>query len=83
MEGPRMSPGISNKILTTADVQKEMRPAFRLFRHFQVASLAALKQLQQEIFAHSQTEAEKVKIQNKHFNFLSLMRDEFKRREGT
>jgi len=40
------------------------------------------KQLQQEIFAHSQTEAEKLKIQNKHSNFLSLMRDEFKRREG-
>ncbi len=78
-----MSPSISNKIFATADVQKVMKPAFRFFRHFQVTSLAVLKQLQQEICAYSQTEAEKLKIQNKHSNFLSLMRDEFKGREGT
>ena len=77
-----MSADISNKILATADVEKVMKPAFRFFHHFQVASPAALKQQQQEICNHSQTEAEKLKIQNKHSNFLSLMRNEFKRREG-
>ncbi|MHC4530771.1 MAG: hypothetical protein ACYSXD_04305 [Planctomycetota bacterium] len=77
-----MSADINNKIFARADVEKEMRPVFRLFRHFQVTSPAALKQQQQEICGHGQTEAEKLKIQNKHFNFLSLMRDEFKRREG-
>jgi len=52
--------------------------------NYNAAELAeSNKQLQQEIRDHSQTEAEKLKIQNKHSNFLSLMRDEFKGREGT
>jgi Tfp pilus assembly protein PilN len=41
----------------------------------------ANKQLQQEIAEHARAEAEKLRMQNKHSNFLSLVRDEFKGRE--
>ncbi len=41
----------------------------------------ANNQLQQEIAEHARAEAEKLKMQNKHSNFLSLVRDEFKSRE--